>query len=195
MGTIGGPILLGTYSIASSLARSIGDSLSASNANFLRADLVDNNAHVLGTIRSRAEAILRRGLILASASAAVSVALATFVAKPLMDAAWDPALQIVPVLSLAVLPGSLASSGAVLQAITGSAWRSLWSPVVGIAFAPVVAIVATKDLEMAAWLVLLRELAVVTTSFWLVRTIAPWRSLRLCVVLLVIFALAVAVIS
>ena len=102
------------------------------------------------------------------------------VARPLLGPAWDQTLATVPLLVLAVIPSCLAWSTTVLHVRERTAMRALYSPAVGVLFAPAIGAVAIHDLRYAAGLVVLREFCLTLTAFVVVRRVAPWRALRLC---------------
>lgn len=173
LGLLSGASTLGTYSVASSLARSLGDPLAASTANLLRVDLSRVGSSV-EEAKSAARRVMLRGLALATGAAVVSVAFARLIAAPILGPQWHAAINVLPILALTCIPSALNWSGSALQVHLGRARSSLAIPIVGVLFAPVIAIVATHTLDAAAWIVLAREFAVCITSFAFARRIVPW---------------------
>lgn len=174
IGLVGGPALLGAYSVASALARSIGDSLAAATANLLRAQVMPLAAV---DVRGVAERVLRRSVHIATICAAICGTLVVLLAANFLGPEWDGAIQIVPVLAVSSIPSSLTWSGSVLQVKHGGGWRAAVAPGVGVLFAPVIGVAAGSSLLAASLLVVVRELAVVTTSFVLLSGMAPWRAM------------------
>jgi O-antigen/teichoic acid export membrane protein len=177
IGAFAGPSTLGTFSVASALARSLGDPLASSTANILRARIGTGASSL--DVRRTADSILQKALWLATGAVALSVVATELIARPILSDSWAPALEIVPILALSAVASPLTWSGSVLQALTGSAHRSFWAPTIGLTFAPVIALVAVTDLQFAAWLVVAREFVVALVSFTTVRRVAPWRALLL----------------
>ena len=182
LGVAAGAAALGSFSMASALARSIGDPLAASTANILRSSLasLQDARGRPSEVRRIATRVAHRALGLATVSA-LAAAVAGEIARHFLNSDWDSALRMVPILALSVFPAALNWSGSVLQVVVGDPRRALLAPISGLLFAPVIAFAAASaGLSAAAWLVVLRECLVLTTAFVLVRSYAPWRAYVTC---------------
>lgn len=177
MASFVGPAALGTYSTASAVARAPGEALAASTSNVVRTAVA--RAETPSEVREAAEGTLSRSLLLAGAAVLVSI-VAAIVLRPLLGPKWHEALAIVPILSISAFPSMLSWSSAVLQVRMGQGWHTLWAPLVGITFAVGIAVAAGHSLVLASYLVVARDLAVVTVGFLLVRDAAPWTSYARC---------------
>lgn len=178
IGLFGGTALLGAWSVAIALSRSLGDALAAATANLLRAELAAAGPDA--DVRGISYRTLRRSVWLGAAAAGAAWVFAELIARPLLGSDWEETLSTVPVLALAVIPSCLAWSTTVLHVRERTGVRALYSLLVGVAFAPLVGAVATIDLRYSAALVVLREFSLVFTAFVVVRRVAPWRVLWLC---------------
>lgn len=172
-----GTSALGSYTTASAIARAPGDALAASTANVVRTAVAP--ARSPREVRDAAEKALMRAMVLAAAAVAVSVVAAYFLRAPL-GPQWSEALAIVPILAISAFPSMLSWTSAVLQVRVGRAWQTLWAPLVGLLFAVGIAAAAAHSLPLASYLVVARDLAVVTVGFLLIRNAAPWRAYFMC---------------
>lgn len=172
IGGVAGPAFLGTFSLATALARSLGDTLASSNANVLRAHLGGS------TPRSSASAILSRVLgravLMATVSSLIVVVLVRLFVDPLLDDSWDQALALVPVLSLCNVPAVLSWSAGVLHLHYETSKRALLAPFIGVAFAIPAAVLAVVDLRYVMWVVVAREVVLCLVSYGLLGRRAPW---------------------
>lgn len=176
IGALAGGARLGQYAFAMSLSRSVGDAAAVAATNVLRPTLAEAvRAGRRSEIVALTEASLRRSLALSVAAAVTTSIGAQLLVAPLMSARWAPALALVPVLALSVAPSVVAwSITAILQAESRMRWAS---PIkaVGVLLAVPVGIVAIHDLQLAAWLVNVRELVVMALLLLAARHRAPWR--------------------
>ncbi|MET3512080.1 lipopolysaccharide biosynthesis protein [Plantibacter flavus] len=176
IGALAGGARLGQYAFAMSLSRSIGDAAALAAINVLRPVLAEAARDGRGSqIVALTEASLRRSLVLAVVAAMATSIGAELVLGPFLADDWDPALALVPVLTLSVAPSVVAwSVTAVLQA--ESRMRRA-SPIkaVGVLLSLPVGVVALHDLQLAAWLVNARELVVMALLLLAARHRAPWR--------------------
>lgn len=174
IGAFSGAANLGIFSMATALARSLGDALASSSANVLRSEL--------GTLADPAEAhrrasrVLNRGTFLALAGVWLSVLMTETIVTWVLGQEWQTALSIVPLLSLSVIPSIFSWSSAVLHVARRSASRALIAPIIGILFAFPIAWLSGSNLYAAAGVVLLRELSLSCVAYLLIGRTAPWRS-------------------
>lgn len=189
IGALAGGERLGQYAFAMSLSRSIGDAVALASINVLRPVLAEAAVGGRGSeIVPLAEASLRRSLALAVAAAVATSVGAQLVVAPFLASDWDPALALVPVLALAVAPAVVAwSVTAILQVERRMRWAS---PVkaVGVLLSLPIGVVALHDLQLAAWLVNVRELIVMALLLLAARHRAPWRGALLALGVVVIGA-------
>jgi len=174
IGGFSGAANLGIFSMATALARSLGDALASSSANVLRSEL--------GTLTNpedahqRASRILNRGTFLALVGVWLSVLMTQTVVTWLLGEEWRASLAIVPLLSLSVIPSVFSWSSAVLHVARRSAGRALIAPIIGILFAVPIAWLSATNLLGAAGMVLFRELSLSCVAYLLIGRTAPWRS-------------------
>lgn len=174
IGAFSGAANLGMFSMATALARSLGDALASSSANVLRSE-IGTSANLLDTC-VRASKVLNRGTILALAGVWLSVLLTETIVSWILGTEWQSALSIVPILALCVIPSVFSWSSAVLHVARRSAGRALVAPSIGILFAIPIAWLSGFNLFAAAWVVLLRELSLSCVAYALIGRAAPWRS-------------------
>lgn len=189
IGLISGPAQLGAFSMASALARSLGEALAASNANLLRAELGVQEKMKPGQIRRAATRILNRGLSVTVLLVVVSVVLTDTVIDHFLGPEWDEAIEIVPIIALCSFPSLLSWSSAALHVASSSSGRAVFAQVIAIFFALPVALLATHDLVAASWMVVAREVTRCTVSWALLGRTAPWRSFSLMILYTGVFAI------
>jgi O-antigen/teichoic acid export membrane protein len=179
IGSFSGASNLGYFSMASALARSLGDALASSSANLLRSEIGTLHQPTTKQVRIAATRSLNKGIWLATSASVASIAATEFVVRPLLGPEWETALSIVPVIALCTVPSLLSWSSAVLHLANKSSSRALIAPAVGVVFALPIALVAASDLQAAAWIVVVRELTLCTLAYGLIGKMAPWGSLRI----------------
>lgn len=182
LGGFAGTSALGSYSLALAIGRNPGDAVSMATANVARSAVVgEASLH-------DARAILDKLLVRALAAAAVLVTLLILAVQ-----------LILPLLLNTDLWGqSIAAAGPILLSMIVTVYAWSVSPVlvqfgygkaltyiklVGLAFAPAVAIGAMWNLQIAAWLVLSREIAMMLASVAICPKAAPKKSLILTICL------------
>lgn len=178
IGLFSGAANLGYFSMASALARSLGDALASSSANILRSEIASLDEPTAREVRVAATRTLNKGIFLAASAAASSVLVTELAVRPLLGTEWDMALSIVPIIALCTVPSLLSWSSAVLHLANKSSSRALIAPAVGVVFALPISFAAANDLETAAWIVVLRELTLCSLAYFLIGKAAPWGSLR-----------------
>lgn len=178
VGGLAGTPALGIYSTGSALGRAPGDALGASTMNLVRAAIADKAEPE--AVRAAAHHVLGRSLVLAVLSP-VSTILAAIGLYWFLGPTWREALEIVPILSLVAFPAVLSWSASVLQVKAGKAMRAIWAPITGIAMAILIAMAATHSLKLAAYLVVIREVVVLTLAFTIIKRWVPWRAYCYCI--------------
>jgi O-antigen/teichoic acid export membrane protein len=186
VGAAAGPSILGVYSLAWSVARSIGDGLALSTANVLRASIATVSS--LEAVRSTSTALLGRALVLSTAIAAGISTVAILILEPLLPRAWDEALDIVPVLALSTIPTAIAWSLTVVLIQTGRVRMAVPIKTLGVLAAAPIAVAAMSSLTLAAWFAAGRELALMLMLAASGRDATPWRVVRLASLVCVAFA-------
>ena len=175
LGAWAGTSALGSYSLGSSIGRSAGDALAASQANVLRVELSRSDSGADHEIQKTLARNLRAGVLLAGASAVAAIGLSTSVLSPFLGPDWHAALRMVPILALTAIPMAVAASSAPVHVQRGNARIAFLAPAICLVFAPLVAVAAMSSLTMAAWTVLLRECALATIQSLLMGRATPWR--------------------
>ena len=175
VGFSAGTATLGAYSLATSLARSAGEAASNASVNVLRAQIGNVELHTDRALRTVAEASLKRSLGLLLVLVMLTVAGTEFAIRPVLGAAWRPALDVVPALSTGTIPNLVEwSTTSVLQA-QGRLRRALPFKAIGILFALPIGIVAASSLQTAAWLALSRDVFVAVAMLICAGSAAPWK--------------------
>ncbi len=173
VGAFSGTASLGNLTVASSVARSAGDAVAASQANVLRVDL-NHTQGADSAVREIVARSLRSSYWLCAATIIATIGATYFIVRPLLGASWELALAIVPILVLTTIPSAISWSAAPVHVHRGTAKRAMIAPSVGIVFAPVVAYLSTSGLELAAWAILAREMVLAITQVTLMGRAAPW---------------------
>jgi O-antigen/teichoic acid export membrane protein len=179
---------LGLYSFSWSLSRSAGDAVSNATANVLRPALIGHEISEVTAVRKRADQILVRAVSIAAAVIVATSLIAEFVIRRILSSDWDGAIDAVPVMSLSIIPTLLAWS---LTVVLIARKRLRWAPpikAVGVLLAVPVAFAATKSIELAAWIVVMREVIVLILMIAAAGKAAPWRSIALGAAILAAFA-------
>lgn len=182
VGIMAGPSRLGVYSLGWSAARAVGDGLSLSTANVVRASVITTGGvGERNRIGSDSDAVLRKAVV-----GAVLLAIATCVAagpilRPILGPSWDPAIQIIPILSLTTIATTVAWSLTVVLVTIGRARRAAPIKAVGVAMCIPIAILARSDLAAASWLAVAREVAVMIAMSAACGKMVPVRSVAIAV--------------
>lgn len=176
IGSLAGTAQLGQYSFAMSLSRSIGDAAAVAAVNVVRPVLAEAaRAGRRSELARIADGSLRRSIPLTALAAFITTAAVQLGVAPFLGAGWDPALALVPILSLAVVPSVVAwTITAILQA-DGGMQRASGIKAVGVVLSIPIGIVALTDLQLAAWLVSGREVLIMGLLLLAARRHAPWR--------------------
>ncbi|MFE4543451.1 lipopolysaccharide biosynthesis protein [Arthrobacter sp. NPDC056727] len=180
VGAVAGGHTLGVLSLGISLARALGDAVAASSANLLRAELASADTAERAAV---GRAVLRRGMFLAAATAFLTAAVAKWILSPILGEEWSPALEIVPILSLCVIPSVLSWSAAIYHVDAATGKKALIGPIASIFIALPVATLSFWSLPALAVGVVLREFTLVTVAYFALGPTAPWRSLGQAVLL------------
>jgi O-antigen/teichoic acid export membrane protein len=194
LGVFAGTTQLGNYAFATAIARSLGDAMASATANVLRAETSTIDVLQPDRFRAVASRVLVRGLVIVTVVIIATDIATEFVLRPILGDEWAVPLGIVPILAIATLPSVLAWSSSVFHVSAGRTRRALWTPLVGIMFALPIAFVASNNLEHAAWIVVVRDVTVVTVSFLSAGRRAPWTVYLLCMALVVILSTIVAIV-
>ncbi|WP_395705302.1 oligosaccharide flippase family protein [Rhodococcus ruber] len=165
MGPIAGTEKLGQYSVATSIARSAGDAISLSSANVLRPQLLPATGRSASSIRSTVNALLLRSSPLALAASLATILGVEYLLRPILQPVWHPSLDAAVLLALTAWPTLISWCMTVVLLAAG---RARWAPFVkafGILLAVPIAIAAFHSIELAAIVVLGRE--VISTALML----------------------------
>ncbi|MFI7744672.1 lipopolysaccharide biosynthesis protein [Kocuria rhizosphaericola] len=172
IGIFGGTQTLGVISVGLAIARALGDAVASSNANVLRSELSQDSSDLRH--EQATYVTLRRGLLLAVVAAILMAIPGRYVFSLILGPEWQSSLDLVPLLSIAVVPSVLSWSSGVLHVHQKTGRRALSGPVVGNVLALPVAMLALTDLRLFALGVYLREIALIVTSYLLLVDTAPW---------------------
>lgn len=174
VGLVAGSHTLGVLSLGASLSRALGDAVASSNANLLRAELASapaSRAERLGT------KVLLRGMILAAAAAVLTACANKWVLIPILSESWRPALEIVPLLCLSVVPSVLSWSAAVYHVRFNTGKRALIGPFVSIVIALPLSMLSLLSLQALGIGIVVREFVMVAVSYMAIGRRAPWQAL------------------
>lgn len=174
VGFVAGSHTLGVLSLGVSLSRALGDAVASSNANLLRAELATSPA---ASSEHTAARVLRRGMMLAGAAALLTAAATKWALVPILASSWQPTLEIVPVLCLAVVPSVLSWTAGIYHVRLGTRSKALIGPAVSILAALPLATLSLLSLQALAIGIVLREFLLVLISYLAIGRHAPWRSL------------------
>jgi hypothetical protein len=174
VGFVAGSHILGVLSLGVSLSRALGDAVASSNANLLRAELATCQKEEIDGTAAR---VLRRGMVLASGCALVTAAGAKWVLIPILSADWRPALELVSILCLAVIPSVLSWTAAIFHVRSRTGRRALVGPFLSILIALPIASLSLLSLQALAIGIVLREFLLVVISYAALGSSAPWRAL------------------
>jgi O-antigen/teichoic acid export membrane protein len=176
---LAGTAKLGLYSFSWSLSRSAGDAVSNATANVLRPALIGHEISEPASIRRRTDQILLRAVAISAGVIVITSLVAELVIKRILSSAWDEAINAVPVMSLSMIPTLIAWS---LTVVLIARKRLKWAaPIkaVGVVLAVPVAFAAVQSIELASWIVVLREVIVLVLMIIAAGKAAPWRSIAL----------------
>lgn len=192
IGAWSGTAQLGSYSLATSVGRSAGDAVAASQAAVLRADLASAKPETQRGVRALFSRHLLSTLAVSVGAAAASIVLAASVIGPILGPDWANALAAVPVLALAGIPSAVSWSSAPIHNFSNRSRRAILAPFGGLIMAPLIAIAATHSLVTAAWLVIAREVVLAALQLALMGRSAPWGRASLVAAVLGASSLGVA---
>lgn len=163
-----GPVALGLYTLAQSLSRSVGDSLSTSTANVLRPALLKDRISI-EEIRLKTAPILRRACHMSGLCTFFVILVSTLLLPLLLPPEWGVALSATGIMALAVGPTMLAwSITVVLIAMNKVKWAA---PIklIGVVMALPIALAAVSDIQSAAVLVVVRDVVLAVLMIFVAR--------------------------
>lgn len=185
IGALGGAALLGSLTMALSVARSLGDAIAASNANLLRthykSELMAKNPGAESPRR-----VLTRGLFMAVTSAVAVGTGATWFMSWLLGDAWATSAELVPILSLSAIPSVLSWSAAVMHVQFETGRRVLVGPVTSLSTGIPLGLIALIDPYWFAYGVVIREFLQIGASYLALGRPAPWAMYGLALILTLI---------
>jgi O-antigen/teichoic acid export membrane protein len=147
-------VIVGLYTFANALARATADAAGSGLVNVLRSRLAsDERVDERGLV----ERFMGLAALGGAASATVIIFLTPLLAA-LFDAAWVPAIRIVPILAVAVVPAVISWCASALLIHEGMARALLGPQLVGLALGAAAGVVLSFDLTAGALVVVLREI-------------------------------------
>ncbi|MGZ0069651.1 oligosaccharide flippase family protein [Microbacterium arborescens] len=188
LGAFAGSAALGSYSFALALGRNPGDAISVASANVSRATVVAQSDE------DEARQVLDRFLVkalLASAVIVLGLAVGVQVLLPLfLDAtSWGEAIRAAGPILLSTVATVYAWSLSPVLIQFGAGRLLTGVKLIGLLFAPLIALAATSSLELAAWLLLARETVMMLAAVAVRWRLAPRRALAVALVGLVLGSL------
>lgn len=178
LGGFAGTSALGSYSLALAIGRNPGDAVSMATANVARSAVVNKTS--LESARSALDRLLVRA-VTASAVVVVALIVAVQLILPVFldRTLWGPSIAAAGPILLSMLVTVYAWSVSPVLIQFGYGRALTWIKLVGLAFAPAVALGAVWSLQAAAWLVLARELAMLLAAVAICPKAAPRKALVL----------------
>lgn len=177
VGGLAGVGTLGNYSTAVTMGRSPGEALSAATANYLRAQIsaqeeTAKHAGMVGRITT---------LSVLSTTAAVGAVLilVQWILTPILGEPWRVTLEAVPTLAVATIPYSISMALQVMAVYYDRPKASIIPAMLGVAFGPLIGVVALGSIHAAAFVVIAKELAVLLVAQYLARIPGAGRSVVL----------------
>lgn len=173
VGFVAGSYTLGVLSLGASLSRALGDAVASSSANLLRAEIAGAET---GINRHSGNKVLQRGMLLAGAAALLTALGSKWVLTPLMSESWLPALAIVPILCLSVVPSVLSWTAPIYHLSYGTKKRAVLGPFLSILVALPLSLLSLWSLWALAMGILVREFLLVAIHYSVLGRNAPWRA-------------------
>jgi O-antigen/teichoic acid export membrane protein len=174
---ITGPTILGLYSLAWAVSRTVGDAVSFSAVNVLRPTLL--GTHRGRTTGLKADLVLTRAVPLSAGIALATGMGAIFILPHVLGPEWLPAIQAVPIMALSIIPTLLSWC---LTAILVAEKRLRWAAPIkaaGVVLSVPIAIAATFDLRLAAWAVVAREVVDLFLMMAATGKACPWKAISM----------------
>lgn len=172
--SIAGTAKLGQYSTSIAIGRSGGDAVSDSTANVLRARLANLEPDALV---DEWKLVTKRTLMPGVAATGLGVIviwlICQFILPRFLSGSWAATLTAAPVIALSAVPAFFTFNLSTIVAVRGAAWKIMPIRILGVLSAVPIAFAALKSLELAAWLVVGRELIVSCGIAMFVTAIIP----------------------
>jgi hypothetical protein len=158
LGLAGGPARLGTYSLSANLTRTAGDAIAAGLTNHLRTELTLVDEPSLKLLEFRRTIV--SAIPIALAVQIVATTFAATVGRWILPSSWDPALALVPILGVGILPGAITActTAFYIDALRGRTLTVLQG--VGVLVGAAVGLVLANSLLIGAVASVGRELAI-----------------------------------
>lgn len=166
-----GPAVLGQWSFAQNIARSAGDSLAVSTTNVLRPAIFSGDEH---TQRVVGQKLLDRALVMTLVIETCVVVIALTVLPLMLSSEWDPAINAVPLMALSCVVTTLNWPLSVYLLKADRIAMASPLKVVGVILALPIALTAVHNFQLAAWLLVVRELVECVLLLALTRKVVPW---------------------
>lgn len=185
LGGFAGTSALGSYSLALAIGRNPGDAISMATANLARSTVVSETS--LEGARSTLDRLLIRAIVAAGALAVLLILAVQLILPAFLNTGlWGPSISAAGPILLSMVVTVYAWSVSPILVQFGYGRALTWIKLVGLAFAPAVAVGAVWSLQIAAWLVLSRELTMLLAAVAICPKAAPRRALTLTVTLTVV---------
>lgn len=158
VGIFAGSHVLGLYSFAWAISRSLGDAIGTATANVLRAEL-PHGAELGEVERKLTDRLLVRGLVLAAVACGLVIS-AVPLLRLYLSPEWSPALSSVPPMATATIAVVFTWMMTVVLVRSDNTRRALPARILGVVASVPIAIASQTSLELAAWTALGREVVV-----------------------------------
>lgn len=182
VGMFAGPALLGTYSLAGSLTRTVGDGLALSTANVVRATLFEHESDGPSS-RRRAEAALMLAILAGAVVTVVLWAANELILTPFLGHEWKQAVEVVPVMGLLIVPIVFNWSVTPFLLQAGRLSRAVPVKLTGVLLCIPIGLSAAHSITLAAWMAVGREFIVMVLMVASCGTQAPIRAAGLATML------------
>lgn len=177
VGIFAGAAALGNFSYAAALGRTGSEAVTNAGVNVFRTHLQSRDAQ--DDLRSSLDrATLRVTLICAAAVGAVWI-FADLILRNFLAPSWDPALDAAPILAASAVPAATTWHMSVALVAVRRTRQALPVRALGVVMGLAVALAAVHSLQLASFVIIARELIVMTLIAILLNRSAPVRSVIL----------------
>lgn len=158
---------LGLYTTAVTVGRSPGDALAMATSNYLRASVVALRADG-GSADSDTARIVQRIGLMAVGSASTFALAVVFLAEPvfgwILGPTWISVLHAAPLMAVATIPSVVSSGQLIMAVFSGHGRRSAIPVLIGVSFALPIGFAASTSIQLAAGVVLVKELVMLVVT-------------------------------
>ena len=175
-----GSSALGQYNLSVALGRNASDAIGSAAANVLRPQLMSESDPMKR--RALAESLISRAVAVTAAQVVAVFVVARWILPNVLSEAWHSALHAAPLFAAVALPSVVAWSTTVVMIRNSTMQRGLPVRIVGLLLAVPVGLAAVRSLELAAVVMMIREVVLMWILIAVAGGDAPRRSAVFCTV-------------